>query len=321
MAAFLLRRLVRGLVLVLLASSLAYLLAAYALRPRAELEGRTPRPPEAVIDAQLTRHNLNDRTPLADRFRVWATGVAHGSFGRTREGEPVDGELWRRLGVSARLLLPGTVLGCVLGVLLGAYAAIRHGGAADHAVTFLGYLLLAAPVFVLAVLLQTAAAEANDATGLRLLTWVGEPPGGGPLEAVRHAALPTATIALAQAALVGRYQRALMLDVLHADYVRTARARGLRRRDALLRHGLRVALVPMTAHAAATSGPVLFGGVCAERVFGRHGLGAWLVEAIARGDVHVAAAVTCLAACAVVLTGLAADVLSGILDPRVRAAC
>lgn len=321
MAAFLLRRLVHHLVLVLLASSLAYLLAASALWPRANFEGRTPRPPDAVIDAQLTRYNLNDRTPLGDRFRIWAMGVAHGDFGRTWQGEPVNDELWRRLGVSTRLLLPGTLLGCVLGVLLGAYAAIRHGGAADHAITFCGYLLLALPVFVLAVLLQMAATEANDVTGSRLFTWVGEPSGSGLTERARHAVLPTVTVALAQIALYSRYQRGLMLDVLHADFVRTARAKGLRRRDALLRHGLRVALIPMTAHAAATSGLVLFGGVCAERVFGRHGLGTWLIDAIARGDVHVVAAVTCLAVCAVVLTGMAADVLRGILDPRARAAC
>lgn len=328
MAAFLLRRLANYLVLVALAASLAYLLAAAALRPRANFEDRAPRPPEAVVDAQLTRFNLNDRTPLADRYGTWLAGVAHGDFGRTWQGEPVNAELWRRLGVSLRLLLLGAVLGGVLGVLLGAYAAVRRGRAADRLITLGAYLLLAVPVFVLAVLLQILAGEVNDMTGLRVFEWVGESSPGasdgpfGPLgglgDRVRHLLLPTATVALAQLALYSRYQRSLMLDVLHADFVRTARAKGLRRRAALLRHGLRTALIPMTTYFAYTFGLLLLGGMFTEKIFGWHGMGEWLIDSITRGDVNVVAAVDCVAACAVLLAGLAADVMYGILDPRVR---
>lgn len=329
MAAFLLRRLANYAVLVAVATSLAYLLAAAVLDPRANFADRAPRPPEAVVDARLTRLNLNDRTPLADRYGTWAAGVLHGDFGRTWEGRPVTAELWRRLGVSVRLLFPGACLGALLGVLLGAYAAIRRGHAADRIVTFGSYLLLAVPVFVLAVLLQIVASNANDAMGMHVFAWVGETtPGatygtfgvlGATADRVRHLMLPTITIALAQAALYARYQRGLMMDVLHADFVRTARAKGLRRHSALLRHGLRTALIPMTTYFAYSSGLLLLGGMFCERVFGWHGMGEWLVEAISRGDVNVVAAVSCLAACGVLLAGLASDVLCGVLDPRVRA--
>ncbi|TDD83628.1 ABC transporter permease [Actinomadura rubrisoli] len=328
MAAFLLRRTANYAVLVVLAASLAYLLAAAALRPRANFEDRAPRPPEAVVDAQLTRLNLNDRTPLADRYRTWAAGVARGDFGRTWQGEPVTPELWRRLGVSLRLLLLGAVLGSVLGVLLGAYAAVRRGQAADRFITLGSYLLLAMPVFVLAVLLQIAASRANDAIGLHVFAWVGEStPGasegpfgalGGAGDRMRHLLLPTATIALSQLALYSRYQRSMMLDVLNADFVRTARAKGLRRRGALLRHGLRTALIPMTTYFAYTFGLLLLGGMFTEKIFGWHGIGEWLVDSVTRGDVNVVAAVNCLAACGVLLAGLASDVVYGILDPRVR---
>ncbi|MEV4001439.1 ABC transporter permease [Actinomadura sp. NPDC049753] len=325
MATFMVRRLANHAALAVLAASLGYLLAAAALDPRAGFEDRAPRPPQAVIDARLGALNLDDRKPLAERYLTWAGGVAQGDFGRTWDGDPVEGELWRRLGVSFRLVAPGAVLGGAFGVALGAYAAARHGRAADRLISGGSYLLLAVPVFVLAVLLQIVAGEANDALGMRLFVWVGESaPGasGGRLwdlaDRGRRLLLPTVTIALCQIALYARYQRGLMLDVLHADHVRAARARGLRRRCALLRHGLRTAIVPMTAYLAYTSGVVLLGGVFTETAFGRHGLGEWLVASISRGDVNAVAGIECLAACAVLLAALGSDVLAAALDPRVR---
>ncbi|TDD74768.1 ABC transporter permease [Actinomadura darangshiensis] len=320
MAAFLLRRLASGVLLAVLAASLGYLLAATALDPRAGFEGRAPRPPEAVIDARLGALNLNDRTPLADRYLTWARGVLHGDFGRTWDGAPVNGELWRRLGVSLRLVSLGAVSGSVLGVFLGAYAAVRRGRTADRLITSGSCLLLAAPVFVLAVLLQIFAGKANDAMGMQVFVWVGESTPGvsGFADRARHLLLPTATIALAQLALYVRYQRGLMLDALHADFVRTARAKGLRRRSALLRHGLRTALIPMTTYFAYASGLLLLGSVFTEKIFGWHGLGEWLVDSTTRGDINVVAAIDCLAACTVVLSGLASDVVNAVLDPRVR---
>ncbi|CNE18456.1 binding-protein-dependent transport systems inner membrane component [Mycobacterium tuberculosis] len=323
MAGFLLRRLVGRGVLVVVAGSLAYLLAAAALDPRAAFEGRTPRPPETVVDARLSALNLNDRTPLSDRYSTWAWNVLHGDFGRTQEGEPVNAELWRRLVVSLRLLVPGGVLGSVLGVLLGTYAAARRGRVADRFITGGSYLLLAVPVFVLAVLLQTIAVMVNGAVGARVFVWVGESAPGEPgvlgvLDQARYLLLPATVIAVPQAALYGPYQRALVLDVLHADFVRTARAKGLRRRSALVRHGLRTALVPMTTYSAYASGLLVLGGVFAEKAFGRHGMGEWLVDSIAHGDVNAVAAIDCVAACTVVAAGLLSDILNGLLDPRVR---
>lgn len=322
MAAFLLRRIAHRLVLGALAMSLGYLLAAAALDPRAGYEGRAPRPPAAVVDARLTALNLNDRTPLADRYRTWATGVLHGDFGRTWDGQPVDGELRRRAGASLRLVVAGAVLGSVLGVFAGAYAAARRGRSVDRLISSASYLLVAVPVFVLAVSSQMAAGAANDATGVRVFEWVGEstPGESGLVDRAQHLVLPTVTIALTQFALYCRYQRALMLDVLHADFVRTARGKGLRRRSALLRHGLRTALAPMAAYFAYASGLLLLGGVFTEKIFGWHGIGEWLVDSISRGDVNVVAAIGCLATCGVLSAGLASDVLHGVLDPRVRVA-
>ncbi|WP_119729436.1 ABC transporter permease [Thermomonospora amylolytica] len=321
MAGFLIRRLANHAVLVMLAASLAYLLAAATLAPRAAFAGQHPPPPAAVIDAELTRLNLNDRTPLPQRYATWAGGVLRGDLGRTLNGEPVAPELWNRALVSLRLLAVGTVLGAVLGVLAGAYAAVRQYRPADRLITVGSFAVLSTPVFVLAVLLQLGAERINEITGVRIFEWVGEyTPGAreGMAGRLQHLVLPTLTIVLVQAAVFSRYQRHLMLDVLNADFVRTAMARGLTRRRALLRHGLRTALVPATTYFAYTFGFVLLGAMFTEKIFGWHGMGEWLIDSVHRGDVNAVAAITLLAAVLVLLAGLAADTAHAVLDPRVR---
>ncbi|MCW2888050.1 MAG: glutathione transport system permease protein [Streptosporangiaceae bacterium] len=321
MTGFLLRRLLNYAVLVTLAASLAYLLAAASLDPRANFEDRGQRPPEWVIDAQLTELNLNDKIPLLDRYTIWASGVLHGDLGRTWEGEPVGTEMERRAWVSLRLLLIGTVLGCLLGVLTGAYGAVRQHRLGDRVTTLGSFVILAVPVFVLAVVLQTGGQWFNDLTGTRLFEWTGETaPGGGAGSRLQHLVLPTLTIVLAQVAVYSRYQRSMMLDVLSADYVRTALAKGLRRRTALRRHALRTALIPVTTYFAYNFGLLLLGATFTEKIFGWHGMGEWLIDSISRGDVNVVAAFDCFAAGLVLLAGLLSDVAQGALDPRVRVA-
>jgi peptide/nickel transport system permease protein len=325
MAAYVLRRLAGHTLLVALAASLAYLLAATCLRPRANLEGRSPKPAQSVIEAELTAANLNDRIPLIRRYAIWVGGVVRGDFGRTWDGASVGAEMGRRIGVTLRLLLLGAVLGGVLGVALGAYGAARQYGMGDRLSTVMSFAVLAVPVFVLALLLQLGAQWVNAATGIRLVEYVGEytpgETGGGIAAAVdrlRHLALPTLTIALGQIAAYSRYQRGMMLDVVNADYVRTARAKGLRRRTALVRHALRTSLVPVAAYFAYHVGVLLTGAAFTEKAFGRHGMGEWLIDSIARNDVNAVAAISCCTAVIVLMAGLLSDVLTAVLDPRVR---
>jgi peptide/nickel transport system permease protein len=316
---FLLRRLLNYAVLVTLAASLAYLLAAASLNPRANFEGRAERPPAWAIDDQLTELNLNDKTPLLKRYTIWASGVLHGDLGRTWQGEPVGTEMGRRIWVSLRLLLIGTVLGCVLGVAVGAYGAVRQYRLGDRVSTLGSFVILAVPVFVLAVLLQIGGQWINDVTGTRFFEWTGESvPGGGLGSRLQHLVLPTLTIVLAQVAVYSRYQRSMMLDVLSADFVRTALAKGLPRRTALRRHALRTALIPVTTYFAYNVGLLLLGATFTEKIFGWHGMGEWLIDSISRGDVNVVAAFDCFAAGLVLLAGLLSDVAQGALDPRVR---
>lgn len=326
MGKFLLRRLVTYVFLVAVATSLAYLLAASALHPRANYAGRAAHPPEAVIDARLTELNLNDRTPLWQRYVRWAGGVLHGDFGRTWQGESVNAEVARRFGVTLRLLVLGMVLGGVIGVLLGALGAVRQYGVADRLITTCSFVVMSVPVFVLGVLLQVGAIKVNDAAGVRIFEFSGEygagVPGGSWArlgDRLEHLVLPTISVALGQIAVFSRYQRSAMLDVLAADFVRTARAKGLRRRTALVRHALRTALIPSVTYFTYTFGILLVGTTLTEKIFGWHGLGEWFVDSVGQNDVNAVAAVNCVAAVLVLVAGVASDVLYAVLDPRVRA--
>ena len=325
MAKFLLRRLANYVILVAVATSGAFILAGVSLKPRANFEGRNPPPPEAVVDARLTELNLNDKTPVLERYKIWATGVIHGNFGKTWEGDSVNAEMGRRIGVSLRLLLIATIVGGALGVLAGAWGAIRQYHVSDHAVTMLSFVILSIPVFVLAVVLEVAAVGFNNAVGTKVFEYTGEAtPGldGGfftlAADRLQHLVLPSVTLILGEIAIFSRYQRSAMLDVLGQDFVRTARAKGLRRRSALLKHALRTALIPAVTYFIYNFGILIVGATFTEKIFGWHGMGEWFVDSVTRQDTNAVAAVTCFAAIMILLAGLVSDVVYSLLDPRIR---
>jgi glutathione transport system permease protein len=325
MARFLLRRFVNYVVLVALATSLGYCLAAATLNPRANFEGRNPPPPPAVVERQLNDLNLNDHTPILQRYVRWLADVAHGDFGRTVGGDSVATEMRRRMGVSLRLLLIGSLLGGLIGVGVGVLGAVRQYRLTDHLTAVLSFVILSTPVFLLAVLLKLGALTLNQATGAQVLDYTGEyTPGldGGwwqlALDRGSHLVLPTLTIVLGQVAFFSRYQRNAMLDVLGSDFLRTAQAKGLRRRRALLKHGLRTALIPMATFFAYSFGLLLTGATFTEKIFGWHGMGEWFVDSVSTNDVNVVVAVTLFAAVLVLIAGMLSDIAYAALDPRVR---
>jgi peptide/nickel transport system permease protein len=325
MLKFLLRRLVNWIVLVSVASSLAYVLAATTLHPRANFEGRNPPPPPEVVDRNLDALNLNDKTPVMQRYRRWVGGLARGDFGRTWDGNSVGSEMGRRMGVSLRLLLIGTLVGGVLGVLAGAWGAIRQYRFSDHALTLTSFVILSTPVFVLAIVLEILAVGFNNAVGVRVFEYTGEyTPGlsGGfwphLLDRLQHLAIPSLTLILGGVAGFSRYQRNAMLDVLGTDYVRTAQAKGLRRRTALIKHALRTALIPSATFFAYSFGLLLVGATFVEKIFGWHGMGEWFVDSVTKADVNAVAAVSLFAAFLILLAGLLSDIAYALLDPRIR---
>ncbi|MDP9840894.1 ABC transporter permease [Streptosporangium lutulentum] len=325
MTGFLVRRLLNYLVLIIVATSLAYMLAASALNPRSNYEGRNPPIPPAVIDARLTELNLNDETPLFQRYLTWAGDLVQGDFGKTVTGDSVNEDLARRIGVTLRLITTGMILGSITGVLVGAYAAVKQYGAFDRLATGISFVVLAVPTVVLANILIIAVIWLNDAVGTQVFLVSGEATPGLPgglltrlLDRLQHLILPTLSLSLGLIAVYSRYQRNMMLDVLGADFIRTAMAKGLRRRTALTRHALRTALIPAVTYFAFTFGSLLVGTTFTEKIFGWHGMGEQLVNSISTNDVNTVAAISCFAALAVLLAALASDVFHAVLDPRVR---
>lgn len=326
MAGFLARRLLNYAVLVMVAASLAYMLAATALDPRSNYADRTPKPPPSVVDAQLTALNLNDKTPLLQRYATWAEGMVRGDFGKTVAGSPVNDDIKRRMGVTFRLVILGLVCGSLLGVFTGALAAVRQYGWFDRLTTGLSFVVLAVPMVVLANMLILLAASANEHVfGRQVLLVSGEYSGmatglwGQATDRLQHLVLPTISLSVGLIAVFSRYQRNMMLDVLGADFVRTARAKGLSKRKALTRHALRTAMIPVVTYFAFTFGALLTGATFTEKIFGWHGLGEQLINSIFSNDVNTVAAISFLTAVAVLCAALAADLLHAGLDPRVRA--
>jgi peptide/nickel transport system permease protein len=322
---FLARRLANYLLLVAVATTLGYLLAATSLNPRSNFEGRNPPPPKASVDQRLDDLNMNDETPVLERFGRWAGGVLRGDFGKTIDGQPVSSEMWRRIGVSLRLLLVASILGGILGVAVGVIGAVKQYQFSDYATTTVSFIILATPVFLLAVLLKVGALNLNQSTGQQLLYYTGEyTPGleGGwwdhAVDRFQHFVVPTLALVLGQVAFYSRYQRNAMLDVLGSDFIRTAQAKGLRRRDALIRHGLRTALIPMATFFAYQFGLLLTGATFTEKIFTWHGMGEWFVDSVTKNDINAVAAVTLFAAVLVLIAGMLADLAVAALDPRVR---
>ncbi|GLY69229.1 ABC transporter permease [Amycolatopsis taiwanensis] len=323
MTGFLTRRLVNYLVLCLIATFLAYTLASLTFHPLDVLLTRNPPPSAETLAAKA--HDLHLDEPVPARYFSWLGGVLHGDFGQTIDGAPITSELGRRVGVSLRLFLLGTVIGIVVGVLAGVIGAIRQYRFSDYLVTIASFVILSTPVFLLGLLLKQGALQINQAAGSNVLQFTGEttPNFTGGFWAsfgdrVRHLIVPTLTIALGQIALYSRYQRSAMLDVLGSDFLRTARAKGLTRRKALFKHGMRTALIPMATLFAFGFGTLITGGVFTENLFSWYGMGDWLVYGIGQQDTNITATVTLFVAVCILVSGWLSDVLYSALDPRVR---
>jgi peptide/nickel transport system permease protein len=223
------------------------------------------------------------------------------------------------------LLVLGSIIGTVLGVLIGAAGAIRQYRFSDYFTTVVSLLVLSTPVFLLATLLKFGALEINSATGTQIFLYTGETSatsiegfGAQLVDRLQHLVLPTLALALGGMAGYSRYQRNAMLDVLQSDFIRTARAKGLTRNRALYKHGLRTALIPMATLFAYSLGGLITGATFTEKIFGWHGVGEWLVDSINAQDIYVVATVTAFAGLVVLVSGLLSDIVYAILDPRVR---
>lgn len=323
MVAFLVRRLLVSVPLLLATSLLVFGLVTVAGDPLADLRSQDEVSQE-VIDAR--RHALRLDEPVLSRYGRWLGGVIRGDFGVSVGGREVRSLLWERLQVTLRMVLVATVLALLVGVVLGVAGAVWQHSIFDQATRAVMYLVLALPAFWVAGLLKSyLAVRLNRLFGYQLVFTVGEADPnltGSLIERLAnyagHLLLPTIALALGPIAVWARYLRSSMLDVLPADYLRAARAKGVPESGVVFRHALRNAMVPLTTLVALHFGHLLAGAVIVERVFSWQGMGQLLISGVTSGDANVVMAWLLVTATGVVAFNLLADVAYSWLDPRVR---
>lgn len=300
-------------------------MAASFLNPEELFANRNPPLDPASLKSLLEGYNLSKDVPLLTRYWTWLTNVVlHWDWGFSPQGASVSAEIANRAWVSVRLVTVGAIVGMVGGVSLGAWTASRQYSISDRVVSIISLVLISTPTIVVAVMLQVAAVNFNQATGTEFFEFLGETgrvgdyPGAALVDRAQHLLLPTISMSVMGVASYSRYQRNLMLDTLGADYVRTARAKGLPKSKAVMRHALRTALIPMgTYFAFAVTGLVL-GAAITEMVYGWHGMGIYGVTTIQGQDVNGTVAVTAFTGVATLSGALLSDVMVAVLDPRVR---
>ena len=245
--------------------------------------------------------------PLHVQFERYLLDILRGEFGRSLKTQrPVLDEIVPRLGNTALLAVLSTLFAVIVGLLAGIVAAARRNSAFDHATMVVAMLGVSTPSFYLGIVLIVV-----FAVMLRLF------PAGGS-GGVAHLVLPAVTLGASTLGIVARMTRASMIEVLDEDYIRTARAKGVRERLIVARHALRNALLPVIAVVALQFGFVLAGSVLVETVFSFPGIGWLIVESISMRDFPVVQGSILLVTFVSVLVNLAADILYGYADPRVK---
>ncbi len=325
MFAYTIRRLLAAIPIMIAATFLTFWLISLTGDPvTAEFAGRHPRPPERTFELERARLGLKDG--FWAQYVHWLKNVVlHGNFGQAlNPSDNTRDEIFRALGVTSRLVIAALLISLVLAVITGVYSAVKQYTAFDYASTFVGFLFLAMPSFWIAQLLKQVAVQFNLATGHRVFFTIGEASGGvhgfwpqvGDI--IGHLILPTISLSLITYAASSRFQRASMLEVLNSDYIRLARAKGLSSRTVLIRHALRTALIPMTTVTALGIAATFGGAVITESVFQWNGMGKLLIGAVVSADRNVVLGWLLVAGVFVIIGNLVADILYGVLDPRIR---
>jgi ABC-type dipeptide/oligopeptide/nickel transport system permease component len=263
------------------------------------------------------REELNQRygldQPLPVQYVRWLTSVVQGDLGiaTNQSARPVSAEIQSSIWPTLQLAGMAFGLAVLIGVPLGLIAAIRHGTVYDPAATGVAMLGMAAPAFMLGTLLQLflGAPEFRPNAGLfPSFGWDGP----------RSWVLPTIALAGVPLATIARQTRASMLDVIHADYVRTAHAKGLEEPQIVRVHMIRNALVPLLTVVVPLLGLVIVGSIVVEQVFRIPGLGNLYWNAIRFRDYTTVMGITVIYAGVVAILNAAVDIAYGFIDPRLR---
>ncbi len=303
-----------------LSTYVSFLFVSYAGNPTANLRAN-PRIPQNTINNVIHQNHL-DVTPFL-RYFYWVRDIFEHRLGSSLlTGRPIWPDLSTAMWFSGQFLLIAWIISIVLGCTVGIYSAIRQYSVFDYSFTSLSFLGFAMPTFLLALLLQMAFTDIYTRWHIRIFYTSGvnsEP--NGPTwswDRLQHITLPAITIATISFAVYSRYMRASMLDVINSDYVRTARAKGVPEWRVISRHVVRNALIPIVTIAALDVGGILSGAIVTETIFTIPGMGYYFITALNSLDAYEVMAYLVVSAVFIILFNLVADVMYGVLDPRIR---
>lgn len=253
--------------------------------------------------------------PLRTQYVDWVGGMLTGDPGRSYVSKAEIGpQLADRMQVTLWLVAAATVIAVLIALPAGTLMAVRHGKLSGLVLAGFSQIGVAVPAFLAGILLITL-----FAVRLRWLPSGGwTPPVEDPVMFLRQLTLPALALGLVQGAVLTRYVRSAVIDVLREDYLRTARAKGLTPERALWRHGLRNAMVPVVTVLGLQLATLLIGAVVVERVFVVPGMGKLLLDAVANRDLLLVQAVVMVLVVAVLVVNFVVDLLYTVLDPRLR---
>ncbi len=323
---FVVRRLVYGVITLVALSVIVFTLLQLSGGGPLDRLKSNPRIQQDFIQ-QITEFYGLDQ-PAHKQYFTWAWKYIQGDWGISFQGtQPVSDLIFDRVFATLRLMLTALALAVLIGIPFGIYQAMRQYSFFDNLGTTMSFITFSTPIFIIGIGLQVILAIYLERwTGVKFFFTAGMNSANyGDLsfwarlgDTVQHLALPAISIALISIAGYSRFQRASMLEVLHSDYLRTAKAKGLPRRRVILKHALRNALIPIVTLVSLDIATIIGGAIITESIFGWPGLGRLYIQAIGTLDYPVVMAVVMAIGIGVVVMNIVADIAYGFLDPRVR---
>ena len=319
MLAFVLRRLVQAVLVMLTVAFIAFMLFQYVGDPVTNILGQDATPQQRIE----LRADLGLDQPFPLQFARFVGNAARGEFGLSlRQGRKVSSLIAERLPATLELSMLSAVIALVFGISMGVYTALKRGTLFSQTLMTISLLGVSLPPFLIGILLILVFAVTlkwlpsfGRGEVLALGAWT---TGMASLDGWKHLILPAITLAIFQLALIMRLVRAEMLEVLRADYIKFARARGLPNRAVYFGHALKNTLVPVITITGLQLGSLIAFAIITETVFQWPGMGLLFIQAVTFADIPVMAAYLCLIALIFVVINLVVDLLYFAVDPRLR---
>jgi peptide/nickel transport system permease protein len=318
MWSFIIRNILQRLLLLVVISIIAHSVVHLAPGEPSEVDPANPRmKPEDITRIRAAFH-LDD--PLYLQYAYWMRDLFSGELKSFKDSQPVLPKLWRRFLNSLPLFICATLIVWSLSFPTGIYAAVRRGSLYDRSSTFVAYTLISIPGFFLSYLVILWVVDTFNVPVIGMKTFGTEQ--AHPLfrwmDRLWHLVIPSLMSAVAGIAILSRYVRSQMLEVIGQDYVRTARAKGLSEDVVIYRHALRNALLPFVTMFGFLLPALIGGSVIFEQIFAWPGIGRLGYEAILARDFPVILTLNFIAAALTLAGTLVSDILYAVVDPRIR---